>query len=363
MLIYFGLYGILIASAIFFIKLNLFRENTGKKIFCIITFVSLFLLIALRHPSMGVDLGYGNTTGYLFMYEKIARMSWTEALINNVQHYERGYIIFNKFLSCFSKDPQLLIVACALISSLSVSYLIYKNSKRPLLSIVIYIALPAFFICFSGLRQAIAISITMIAFEMIKNRKPVKFVALVILASFFHSSAIVFLIAYPLYNIKQTKLIKIASFIIIPIVYVFRVPLFTILSRIFKDDAVIEDTGALTLFLVFVAIYVVVLVLMNSENELVNGTINLFWVACICQAFGGVYSTAMRIGYYFMIYLVLALPEAVAEGDGIIRLSKDYKRVVYGAIFACFLVYGMYAIYQGDAQSWYMTNPYKFFWQ
>ena len=96
---------------------------------------------------------------------------------------------------------------------------------------------------------------------------------------------------------------------------------------------------------------------MNMEkDETQNGVINLFYIACVCQAFGGVNQLAMRVGFYFMPYLAIALPNTV-------NLKKGNKREFqtnYIVILLAFVVYGLYAI---RYSTWEMAYPYYFFWE
>ena len=255
MLIYYFLYGSLIIASYLCFQSNFFKDkNNAKKAFCIVGFILLALLMSLRHPSSGIDIvgSGGESIGYVGTFSQIAKLSWLKVFTFKVRNYEQGYTIFVKILSMFSKNPQILLFGCGIIQAICVFILINKTSKKPFLSTIIYLALPCFVICWSGLRQSIAISITMIAFLMIQEKKPVKFILLVVLAWLFHSSAIIFLIAYPLYYLKQSSIWKLVSVIAIPIIYAFRLPLFRVLSVIFKENAEVQDTGALTLFLIFI---------------------------------------------------------------------------------------------------------------
>ena len=369
MLIYFIFFAILFAAYFLLFKAGFVKtEKTSKILFAIIFGVSFFLLLALRHPDMGVDLKdniFTGKKGYCTMFELIGRMSWKDVFTEQVAHYERGYIIFYKIVSLISKDRQAIIIACALINAVCTSIFIYKTSKQSFFATIIYLALPSFLILLSGLRQGVAIGITMLAFLCIKEKKWLGFILLVLLASTIHASSIIFLVAYPLFYIKQTGIVKLISIAVLPVVYIFRTPLFNLLSGIFKEDAVAQENGALTLFLVFVLIYIFLLIIGNQENKMVNGCINLFFMACICQAFGGIYMTAMRVGYYFMIYACIAIPNAIADEDGgTLRLSSRQKLAVKFVIFAAFLAFGLYTLYSAQKDvTWYETNPYRFFWQ
>lgn len=356
MAIYFILYILLILGAFF--QSFVFKTQKSRRLFCIFAFILIAGMLSLRHPSMGIDLGYGSSEGYLGMFIKIGNCSWKQVFSDTFLNYERGYVIFCKLLSYLSIDPQILMVACAIISVSAISWLIYKYSDSPCLSFIIWMGLPIFTTNFSTLRQVIAIALTVFSYKFIKEKKLVKFILVVLLASTFHKSAIIFLVAYPLYYIKISKLIQYIMAGILPVVYLFRYPLFNILTKLIGKDAVPDNNNALTLFVVFTAIYIFTVIYSDKSNG--SGLNNLFWVACFCQAFGGVYSTAMRCGYYFMVYIILLLPQNLSYMKNKLKDSNLTYTVFAGLIFCAFCAFGLYLLY---STQWSMSYPYYFFWE
>ena len=116
--------------------------------------------------------------------------------------------------------------------------------------------LPVFLLNFSGLRQAIAMGITALSFNFIKEKKPVQFILLVILASLFHKSAIVFLAMYPIYNIKLDKFGKVMSIVVLGIVYFARVNIFNLAMSILGYAIVPDMNGSIMLFIFYTMIYI-----------------------------------------------------------------------------------------------------------
>lgn len=360
MAIYYSLYALLILAAIF--QTNFVKDQCGKRVYCFFSFFIIFSVLAFRHPSMGVDLQYGKAEGYLGMFEIIGNSSWDKVLHYEFLNYEKGYTIFCKLISLISNSQQTLLVACAFISISSVSYLIYKYSENCLLSFLVYLGLPAFLMNYSGLRQTVAIAITLFSYIFIRNKKPIIFILTVLLASTLHKSAIVFLAAYPIYYLKAMGKMRWMTVGLLPVVYLLRNPLFSVLSRLFKDDAVPDNNSAVTLFLVFSAVYIFTAIYTDKNNIHNEGLLNLFWVACICQAFGGVYSTAIRVGYYYMIYLMLLIPKVLINIKTKINDNGQTYAVVTWVVYVCFGLFGLYSIYISET-SWAMANPYHFFWQ
>lgn len=313
------------------------------------------ILFSLRHPGMGVDLGYFRGYGYLSSFEKISDYSWLQIFsLEGFLNYEMGYVWFCKLLSYISSDPQMLLIGCAIVSIVPIAITIYEKSSDVLFSTIIYMALPIFSLLFSGLRQGIAIAICFYSIRFIETREWKKFLLLIVIAMLFHTSAFLFLIAYPVYHLTLDKKWRMASVPLIFVVYILRYPLFSILSKLLKENAVPDNNGAITLLIIFTFIYCFCIVFSKQDKQL-NGYMNIFYIGCLCQCFGGVYNTAIRIGYYFMGILCLLLPLTIKK-------INDYAThtIIKIVLYICFVVYGITAITNNSLVE---TDQYYWFWQ
>lgn len=353
MTVYFLYYILLGISAVFLPRLGLKKV---KWIQFILVCTGLFLILALRSQSMGVDLGHGSTAGYLDAYRAIARAPWGKVLKGTWLNYEKGYVIFNKLISYLCKGRQCLLICSAAVSIIPIVLVYRWYSEQFEFSVVIYMALTCFLVTFSGLRQACAIGICFSAVPFIRKRKFIPFLLIVLLATTFHKSAILFLPGYLAYAINIKKKIRWITLLIIVLVFVFRVSLFEVLSPILKDNAVMDNNGALTLFLVFVVIYIFCDLLGPDEKEH-SGLMNLFLIAISAQAFGSVYNTAGRVGYYYMPFLGLLLPKTLKN-----LARGNTKYFITWFLVAVFVAYGLYALYS-SGDSFAEAYPYLFFWQ
>lgn len=365
MTVYYCLYGVLLVTGLIITrkenKIELQKiKNRNYTIFACILLIALF---ALRHPSMGNDLGYGYFYGYLGQFKYISEKSWISVFTEQFLQYERAYILLNKLIGIFTVDNQIFLLVITAIALIPIFYYIYKNSDDVVLSTIIFMGIPVFEMYFSGLRQVIAIGIVALSIKYIESKKLSKFILIIFIASLFHSSAWIFLIAYPIFYIKSTDLVKTFSTLALPIIYVLRYYLFEIFSSLFRENATPDDNGAIMLFLVFTAVYIFLLIFSDENDTVQVGLRNLFWVACACQAFAGVYSIAMRVGYYFMMSLPILLPRVLAFQKKKSEIDKERDSsyvLMYIIIFAAFVIFGLYTLKVG---TWSKSFPYYFYWQ
>ena len=223
------------------------------------------------------------------------------------------------------------------------------------MAIIIYTALPCFLIQFSGLRQAIAVAICTLAMQFIESRRIAPFVLLVLVAALFHKTSLCFLPAYFIYIVPVNRKWRFATFGVLALVFVLRAQLFQVLVRLMGRSDTPDYNGASTLFLIFTLIYLFCSMYETADARM-NGYMNLFYLACVFQTFSGVYSSAMRMGYYYMISIPILLPMAI---DNILEFRQ--RELVRLLVYVCFLAFGLYTL--SSKTGWAMTNPYHFFWQ
>lgn len=324
-----------------------------KSVYCAVIFITVLVILGLRHTSMGIDL-----PGYLKSFHRLTEYSWQEIFsLKSYLNYEKGYVIFNKVAGLLTfENEQLFLFICAAISTIPVWYIIRKKSDDILLSSIIYLGLPIFILQFSGLRQSIALGLCFLSIEFIEQKKLVRFLCMILLACCFHTTAVIFILAYFVYHIRISDKVRWLSILLFPIVYVIRVPLFLLLSLIFKDNAVITQTNAITMMLVFFMIYIFIIVLCHGNwNEHTNGYMNIFFCACLCMIFSGVYSTSIRIGYYFSFALVLLLPLALRQ-----MTDRRWAFIFRCVVIVCFIWFAFDSI---TDTYWAMAYPYHVFWE
>lgn len=353
MAIYFGVYAYLALLAIsckYVFKKNIQKRKTYVTIGC---FIVIFLLIALRHPSMGIDLHYGKSYGYIHAFHQLAGMSWKDVLsLDSFLNYEKGYVILNKLIAVIYPNTQFYLAVVAFFSLTPIFYYVGKQSVSPIYSTVIYMGLQLFLLQYSGLRQCIAVGLCLIAVDFIRGRKPIKFILLVLFSCLFHSTSIVFLLAYPIYHIKMNFQIRIVSFVFLPIIWILKKPIFLFLTGLFGFTPKIDNNNAITLFLVLCMVYLFCCFFVPKDE---NGSLNLFFVACCIQAMAGLQSNMIRAGYSYLILLIVLLPNTIYSIQ-----SKKTRFFVNLIVIPAFIAFGLYSIYTNE---WAMAYPYIPHWK
>ena len=200
-----------------------------------------------------------------------------------------------------------------------------------------------------------AISICALATPFLFKRKIIPFVVLVFGASTVHTSALVFLFAFPLYWLKFSSKIKLVVFFsLLTILFLFKDIIMLVADFIFRGDKYtghIQTTsvGGITMAIVYM-IFALFQVYYNKKGT--NPYISILLLISIIQFTGGYSQTVPRVAYYFLPLFALSFPEALSA-------IKAKTRSIYS--FVLVVLFTTFFFLQ--ASSHYLeVVPYKFFW-
>lgn len=333
-----------------------FSEEKKNKVVLLFFFGILLAILALRHETVGVDI-----KNYLGMFNKASSLSFKELF--EFYEEEQGYYLLNKIISVFTMDKQIFLAIIAIISLVPVARLYIKNSENAMLTISIFLITSNFGILFSALRQVIAIGIVAISYKYIKEKKLWKFLLLILLAFFFHKSAFIALLLYPMYHMNITKP-KLFIFIpIIGVVFAFNKPIFEFLIQFLGEDYEkygSEETGAFMMIILF-AIFLFLSYFAPDESKMDKEAIglrNIMVLALTMQTFALASPMAMRMNYYNIMFIPLLLPKIINRCHD--RNRKTYQFIELGMI-VFFIVYYFYTAHFGESVM--RLYPYRGFWK
>mgnify|MGYP002621670292 CR=1 FL=1 len=297
----------------------------------IVISIYMVVLVAFRAVTVGVD-----THSYLWMLDRQNVDSLKEAL--SFDYYsESGYKLIQYFALKSGCGIRGIIILEAFVFLLPILCFIYKYAENPFLSLFYFIALDYYFFSMSGIRQSMAIGICLIAFEMSQNKKALWFIALVLVATSIHSTAIVFLPVYFLGRLSIKKKYIYISIAIGTIVFILRKPISIFIRQYSRHYYADMDTGGSGMYL-YLLLAALMLLLSSDEhwNEKVgqNAIAYMVIIAVILYPVLQFNPSLFRLHYYYSIASIVYIP------NGLKKIPDTRIRLV-GSLFF-FLVAAYY---------------------
>lgn len=335
---------IIIATILFvFAFIPQTKDKTG-----IVMFVVMAILILFD------GLRWENGTDWL-QYQTY----FEKCLLYDNERYELGYILLNRSIRLLTSEYTVFLLLHATILYSVLYYYFKKYSVYPLLSFFLFFVL---FIGYQGMnRQYLALSIGYIALvQLIQNRK-IWFLALVCLASFFHMSVYILLLAllsrrfFPVYIYISTIVIAILLSFggVVNFVADFGMHYFYgsmadyFSSYVEMENEQISATGFSLIFAYIRRLIIIIPFLFIKENielKVKKALIiffNLYFVAFIFYIiFSGTILNIIvsRANVYFFIFECILIPYIIY------RYRKRFPRAfVYFIIY----MYGLFSLYRG----------------
>ena len=351
MTIYFIIYFIFLILGIICIRSN--HNTTVNKAIAYACFVILFIVLALRHETMGIDL----QSGYIKLFDMAVGNSFRTYMdAASSIHYEWSFKAFVWVIASIVPSHQFFLGLVAFISLSPIAFLFSEKSEKPVMSWIIYMGMSTFLILFSTLRQSITVGIGVLMYLAAERNKYILFCFLLVLATLFHTSAIILILIYPAVKIKESMKIRIIALCALIVSVFFTDQLGTIIEKLIPMYAkYVEDKFvAYRLFFVLILIYILCCFL-TDNSDLQSSYMNLFFLTCCWQLTGLISQEIPREGFYFMPSLCVLLPSIINS-----QKNKKISITLEILVIICFTAFGLYSIYITE---WTMSYPYYWFWQ
>lgn len=185
---------ILIAIVILGAFLQTCRIN--RKVFLLLACLILSAIAGLRNQTVGADTG-----SYMQIYEM-------DFSVNSkyYQSLEIGFRVLVWISHIITENSSVFLFICSLISSAIICYSIYKWSPDYIFSVVLYLAMGYYFCSLNVVRQYLAVSLSVLAYHYILNRKKIKAILITVTAVLMHTSAVVSVLLYfQLYLLSENR--------------------------------------------------------------------------------------------------------------------------------------------------------------
>lgn len=325
---------IYILSLYFIINNMSWQEAKKNKYFIIFASIGFIIDSGLRHLSVGPD-----TYQYYFKFDEVKNYTFEEIynsifkIGNYIYLKDPGYYFLMKSFQEVSLSYRLFLILVAVLFFFSLGRLIYKNVfelRGIVVSYVFYTGMFWYFFSVTGIRQTIAVSIIMLAYPFLFKGSRVIYIALVVLASFIHSSAIAALLLVPVLFMKSRKIFYVAIALLVPIVLVERNYIFSLLLEeaglyglygvYFEQE---DSASSLIVASLYMAIFAFSL-LFKDQMEKRRGDVGKWMLAYSVGMFllptMFIAATAFRVTFYFSVAMYVLVPQIIQS----IRLKGIY---------------------------------------
>ena len=325
-------------------------------------FFIFIVMLSLRAVQCGVDL-----KTYSHEFARYSGYGWKKIFTGaGTNEKELGYRLLNKIVSVFTDNFHVFMVIVAMVSVIPLWVLYEKDCEGEALTIAMFVAVAPFSMYFSGLRQVIAMAFAVPALMLTRKKKLLPFVLCVAAAVAFHFSAFIMIVMYPLYRAKITKNWLFAVVPAMALIFIFNRPIFSFLLGFLENTKYesygTSETGAYGMLILYALLAAAILFITSDNADALSeddiGYRNLMLLTVCLQMFSPLSSIAMRMNYYYLIFLPIAVPRLFK------RASPKYKQIVSIGCFLLtvfFVVWFFYKAYTG--KNLLQIYPYTPFWE
>lgn len=344
-----------IVAMVLFSFLGYGKSESSRRGYLLVIFSILTLVAGLRGIGVGSD-----TLQYSWSFDAIARSDTFLDAPNHTSLSAPVYVFINWIVSRFTSNYQVILFVNAAIVSVCISRMVAKTSSDYVISCLCFIGLAAYFQSMNGMREyvAVAISINAYLFFCESGYKSIKGWVLQALAVGIHATAsIMILPTLCLFFIQSQKCFKSSirkiaiGAIVAGLLSTQFIALFMQIFayyQMYAGDARVSvyeasSGGRIILLYLFLALVVILPYLKLGKDEKWESqepAALLFPLAIFTVVFGIAFARNFlmnRMVWYFMVSFVSFIPYSIN------KLSGGYRILGYMAVF---LVLGIWCLMQ-----------------
>lgn len=319
-------------------NITVYRYSFMRKFLIGLVFASQLIVSGFRS-------GFIDTAAYRIMFNNTGT-----DIVYALEQTDRGFFLFMALLNHISDNSQIMIFTSALITILLIFITLQKYSPDLKISLYLFLTGGYFAVSMNGVRQFMAVAILFSALPLIINKNYKTLFIIILIATMFHSSAVIFMLVYFFAN---ARIFSLRYFIVSIVVIVSTLTIGTVAPWVFSllegshytvylGDVTSGGLGA-GLIRVLVEIlppmlaYFFYRVSEDKEfltNRLLQISINLSLLNALFFILSLQAWIFARIGLYFQIYNLLLIPLLIKT-----CLNKQEK------MLANFIIYIFFAVY------------------
>lgn len=256
---------------------------------------------------------------------------------------EFGFYALNQIVAWFTNDPTPVFFVCSLIFFICTYMAVFRESESPIFSIFLIFGMSFLFIFMNAMRQMVAVSILLFSLRYIENHKPIPFVISLLIASLFHSSAVIFAVAY---FFPKLKINLFGGLVAVVVVFLFRSQIADVVNYVISLTSYAgyigsvfdtKEAGNVIMAMNVIVLLFSLLIPYLEKTEMDKKYRLLVWcqmIATIVAILSGYIPLSQRIRWIFSLSSIVLLPLAVQKIS-----SPQLRLLVQAAVVVLYVVY------------------------
>lgn len=285
------------------------KKNRNNKAYFFIGGISLLFLMSFRSFDVGTDI-----ISYYNEFQN-AEYFW----FNSLRSTEKIFSFINYSFQSLGFSFRTFLSLISLLMIAAISNLYYSFSKNIMLSYFLHVTIGMFSLSMTGLRQTIAVSLTLYAFLLLVKEKKMYFFLLIAIASFIHNSALVFIIVYFIRNIQLTKkrgfiiyFVSCITFFCKDFIAEFVKGLsFSKYTKYLESSNEVYVNPAVIIVAMLIPLVCLVVYQFSKDQKIMSLLFTLSCANFVIYFFATEISMFERLSYYFITYNTILIPNVI----------------------------------------------------
>lgn len=273
----------------------------------------------------------------------------------SLQEFEIGWGILNIIVKFLFDDYWFLMFVFSIIVCTAYYFSIKQISPYPTCSIFLLLTLGFWGMGGTVMRQGASMAISLCSLKYIFEKKPIKFYLMILLATLFHYSGIMFVILYPVSKLKIDKKYFIGLSIIMLLTILFGGQMLGLVNKIFHKYYRVYKNSSVLLILGIIVVSVTETIYVrkfHNDDEKMKLLCHMTLLASILTTMSIYNYSFIRLSYYFLACQILLIPIIISKFE-----YKNRPYLLSIVILSAIFFYSVIIEFNSGAML-----PYKFFW-
>lgn len=326
-----------------FVLSPLWKNEKYKNLYLFLIWAALVFITAYRSYSF-----YTDTKGYYKFFQMNADKN-LGSLFNNILNSEGKDPFYHFCASLFAHMGigfRGWLVFVSIVYYSGFIYVVKRFSRLPFIAVFGLTSLSYVFFTMTGIRQTLAMGFTFFAFVKAYDKKFIPFLLFTLAGYLFHSSALIFLLAYFLLH-RKFGFLQIGLVVgALGLAFLFPSVINTLVERLaWNEDlaAYAEKTTGLSIFGYVIQLAIAggsILIAQKYCLEDKEGIalINMVVLGLVFQSFVIRIDNIFRLSMYFSVYGVILMSNALTK-----QTERTSYLIAYSVVCAAFLAYMLYS--------------------